>query len=313
MRYAAIDIGTVTCRLLVAHCSGTSVVPLARRAVITNLGEDVSLTGMLKPEAMQRVFTAVEGFLQVISEFEGATTLVAVATSASRDAKNTETFRAGLARLGVTLSVIPGEKEAALSFMGASADFENTPLIVSDIGGGSTEIIAGIAGQKPFFVHSFNIGCRRLTENFLTADPLNPDQVLRARHHIRTQFEPYFQQFRGADYSTAPLVSVAGTATSIVSMVHHMRTYDASRVHGAHVTQTELDCLYNELAITTLAQRKSRTGLQPERASVINSGIIIQQEVMRCAQATEFIASESDILQGIVLAAAQGDLNARAL
>lgn len=335
-RYAAIDIGTVTCRLLVGETDGRSVRPLARRAIITNLGEDVDATGVLKPEAMERVFCAVRGFLDIIAHYEsasstdkssnnvyeadentGATTgnaraaggmrIIAMATSAARDARNADEFATELAKMGVTLSVIPGEKEAALSFMGASMDFAGQPIIVTDIGGGSTEIIAGIAGQKPDFAHSFNIGCRRMTERFLTCDPLDSAQVQESRQWMRAAFEPYFQNIQQQGFHAAHVVSVAGTATSIVSMIERMEVYDSERVHGCTVTKQQLDQVFSELSVKTLDQRMHRVGLQPERASVINAGLIIQQEVLRAAGTNAFVASESDILQGIILTAARED------
>lgn len=335
-RYAAIDIGTVTCRLLVGETDGHSVRPLARRAIITNLGEDVDATGVLKPEAMERVFCAVRGFLDIIAHYEntsstgespdsahtadanagagagnaraaGGMRIIAMATSAARDAHNADEFAAGLAEMGVALSVIPGEKEAALSFMGASMDFAGQPIIVTDIGGGSTEIIAGIAGQKPDFAHSFNIGCRRMTERFLTCDPLDSTQVQESRQWVRAAFEPYFQNMQQQGFHAAHVVSVAGTATSIVSMIERMEVYDSNRVHGYTVTKQQLDQVFSELSVKTLDQRMHRVGLQPERASVINAGLIIQQEVLRAAGTNAFVASESDILQGIILTAARED------
>lgn len=355
-RYAAIDIGTVTCRLLIAECNGALVHPLVQRAVITNLGEDVDATHMLKPSAMERVFRTVEDYLNIISEFDKAskecgsvrantasslgaasehvvngnniiaaaehavgnsdtpspspschdvTRVIALATSAARDAHNASVFIEGLAQRGVSLSIIPGEKEAALSFLGASADFAGHPIIVTDIGGGSTEIIAGIAGQTPLFAHSFDIGCRRITERILTDDPLDATQVEKARQWIRGQFGPYFQKMSEAGFSAEHVVSVAGTATSIVSMIKRMEVYDSALVHGSSVNKDELDQLFCELSHMTLEQRMHRVGLQPQRASVICGGLIIQQEVLRAAQAHSFIASESDILQGVTLTTAR--------
>lgn len=305
-RFAAIDIGTVTCRLLVAESDGATVRELAKEAIITNLGEDVDATGMLQPQAMERVFNCVRGYLDIINSFEGPTRLTAMATSASRDASNAATFVAGLAEMGVALSVIPGEREAALSFMGASLDYAGEPIIVTDIGGGSTEVIAGIAGQEPLFAHSFNIGCRRITDRFLHSDPLTASEVEAGRQWVRQQFEPYFQQMQQAGFVPTRVVSVAGTATSVVSMRDRMEVYDSSLVHGATVTKDQLDLVFSELSAMTLEQRMQRVGLQPQRAGVINGGLIIQQEVLHAAQCNAFTASESDILQGIILTAARG-------
>ena len=146
-RYAAIDIGTVTCRMLVADIDGQGRLrELDREYEITNLGEGVDATGMLDPRAMERVAAAVGRYRRVLDSLSPAGSppiqVTAMATSAARDAGNADEFAALLARLGVELAVIPGQKEAALSFKGASSDFPGERLFVVDIGGGSTEVVA---------------------------------------------------------------------------------------------------------------------------------------------------------------------------
>lgn len=202
-RYAAIDIGTVTCRMLVADVDEAGRLhELDREYTITNLGEGVDATGVLKPAAMQRVADAVARFLDVLRGFatpeHPAITTRAMATSAARDARNADEFEALMAGLGVTLSVIPGEREAALSFAGASCDFRGERLLVVDIGGGSTEVIAGRAGSRPDRSHSFNIGCRRVTEKFFAADPPGAGELDRARAWVEEGMRPYFDELRGA-------------------------------------------------------------------------------------------------------------------
>lgn len=144
-RFAAIDIGTVTCRLLIADADDTGLHELYRACAITNLGEGVDATGVLTDAAMKRVDSQMDVFQHDIERFSAADTpvrVIAMATSASRDARNAADFVAMLARRGITLSVIPGDREAALSFLGASVDFPGKNLVVADIGGGSTELIA---------------------------------------------------------------------------------------------------------------------------------------------------------------------------
>ena len=205
-RYAAIDIGTVTCRMLVADVDEAGRLhELDREYTITNLGEGVDATGVLKPAAMQRVADAVARFLDVLRGFatpeHPAITTRAMATSAARDARNADEFEALMAGLGVTLSVIPGEREAALSFAGASCDFRGERLLVVDIGGGSTEVIAGRAGSRPDRSHSFNIGCRRVTEKFFAADPPGAGELERARAWVEEGMRPYFDELRGAGFA----------------------------------------------------------------------------------------------------------------
>lgn len=372
-RYAAIDIGTVTCRMLVADVDEAGIRELDREYAITNLGEGVDATGVLKPQAMERVAHVIDGYLRVLESYgvpdlastpssrpaviscedgEGICNaekdgkgvpirVMAMATSASRDAKNSAEFVDMLARRGVRLSVIPGEREAALSFLGASSDFAGENIVVVDIGGGSTEVVAGSAGREPFCARSFNIGCRRVTERFFAADPPSAEEAARARAWIRAEMEPFFEKIRrgcdsvcsgvdgigrsaptyvdtasqscagvaGNDSSAAPrLVAVAGTATSVVSVRDCMEVYDSARVHKAVVDRATLDEVCERLASLPLEERKRVVGLDPGRAPVIVAGLVILQEICSLAGVDSFTVSESDILHGIILDTARGRL-----
>lgn len=306
-RFAAIDIGTVTCRMLVADVEDGRIVELAKEYAITNLGEGVDATGVLKPEAMQRVGETISRYLQVRDSLAegGEVSTVAMATSASRDAKNSADFVAMLRDLGVELSVIPGEKEAELSFKGASGDFPGEGILVVDIGGGSTEVIAGVAGQAPVKAHSFNIGCRRVTERFLHANPPSEEELRAASDWVREEMRWYFDELAESGFVVDRLVAVAGTATSIVSMRESMEVYDSERVHKAVVALEELEKITRDLANMTLEQRECVVGLDPKRAPVIVAGLLILSEILKLAGVSSFTASESDILQGIILDSAK--------
>lgn len=205
-RYATIDIGTVTCRMLVADVDAAGIHELDREYAITNLGEGVDTTGFLKPCAMERVGRAIDEFMHVLERYGDSVCVKAVATSASRDAKNSAEFVDMLAGRGIRLSVLPGEREAALSFLGASGDFAGEGIAVVDIGGGSTEVVVGNAGRAPLFMHSFNIGCRRVTERFFDAetsrandapaDPPSAAAMKKARVWIRKEMQPFFDDVR---------------------------------------------------------------------------------------------------------------------
>ena len=264
---------------------------LDREYTITNLGEGVDATGVLKPAAMQRVADAVARFLDVLRGFatpeHPAITTRAMATSAARDARNADEFEALMAGLGVTLSVIPGEREAALSFAGASC--------------ASTEVIAGRAGSRPDRSHSFNIGCRRVTEKFFAADPPGAGELERARAWVEEGMRPYFDELRGAGFAPERLVAVAGTATTVVSIHERMEVYDTSRVHKAVITRPMLDGVADQLERVPLAQRERIVGLDPGRAPVIVAGMVILQTVLDLAGVDSFTVSESDILHGIIL------------
>lgn len=305
-RYAAIDIGTVTCRLFVADVSSIGkITELHRDAVICNLGVGVDKTGLLQPEAIERVGAAIENYMRVLEDLRPADgnpiSIKAVATSASRDAKNSGDFQERLAQAGLALDIIPGEREAALSFAGASSAFAGERVVVLDVGGGSTEVIAGLAGCDPDRAHSFNVGCRRVTERFFTADPPAPADIEDAARWIDEEFGAYLAQLDSDGLLDARMVAVAGTATSVVSMREKMEAYDSSLVHGSMVTRSDVDAQLAQLAALTVEQRKQVVGLHPDRAPVIVAGVLILQRIMQLTGIDQFTVSESDILQGIIL------------
>lgn len=308
-RYAAIDIGTVTARLLVVDVAEDGrLEELWRDQAICNLGVGVDKTGYLEPEAISRVQEVVSRFvakLEQLAPADGSDIVVtANATSASRDASNSGDFVAVLADLGIELQVIPGEKEAGLSFSGASSAFPGERVIVLDVGGGSTEIIAGQAGGVPQYAHSFNIGCRRVTERFFKQDPPTQSELDEAGAWISESMREYLDKVLGDGFAGCRVVAVAGTATSVVSMREQMEVYDSSRVHGAKVTRSDIDGMLAKLAPCTLEERKRVVGLDPGRAPVIVAGVLILQQIMQTAGLDAFTVSERDILHGIVLDAA---------
>lgn len=308
-RYAAIDIGTVTCRMLVADVDETGVHELAREYAITNLGEGVDATGALAPSAMQRVLSAIDSFLLVRNGLSASDNpvraTVAVATSAARDARNSADFVELLKSRGVDLSVIPGEREAALSFSGASLDFPGENLLVVDVGGGSTEIVFGVGGASPSCGRSFNVGCRRVTEKFLASDPPSAGEIERARRWVDDAFSRWFVEQGERVAAIDRVVAVAGTATTVVSIREEMERYDSKRVHGACVSRADLARIYDRLKALPLREREQVVGLDPKRAPVMVAGLLILRSVLDAAHADAFTVSETDILHGIVLAAAR--------
>lgn len=310
-RYGALDIGTVTCRLLVADVEDGRIIDVDKEYAITDLGVGVDATGRLSEAAIERVLACVDRYLEVLARYDTpehpVRRLIAMATSASRDAANGPEFAARLAERGVTLAVIPGSREAQLTFLGASSDFPGENLLVVDIGGGSTEVVAGRFGEDPIASHSFNIGCRRVTERFFRDDPPTAGQMDAARQWIRETMAPYFEGLATAGFAIDRVVAVAGTATSVVSIREAMEVYDSSRVHKAVVAAGELAAIEERLAAEPLEERKTTVGLDPKRAGVIVAGFVILEEVLALAGADAYTASESDILHGMIFEAARED------
>ena len=303
-RFAAIDIGTVTCRLLIADVEASGAIEEVRReTTICNLGVGVDETGRLAPDAIERVGVAIEHYVAALREEQlgdAPIPVKAVATSASRDAENAADFKARLAKSGLELDIIPGEREAALSFAGASSAFVGEQVVVLDIGGGSTEIIAGKAGDAPARARSFNVGCRRVTERFFHHDPPSTEELAQAGEWIDAEFADYLTELREAGLLGSRVVAVAGTATSVVSMREEMAVYDSSRVHGSTVSRADVEALLDRLANMTCEERRHVIGLDPGRAPVIVAGLVILGHIMDALGTDTFTVSERDILHGII-------------
>lgn len=314
MRVAAIDIGTVTSRLLIADVDHTGVHTVERTSVITNLGVGVDHTGMLDQQAIERTVAQVAQYKRDIDACAQAgkpvERIVALATSASRDAHNAEEFVGRLRDLGIELTVIPGEREAGLSFLGAANEFRGEDVVVSDIGGGSTEVVFGRADGAATDVvpkatiaarHSFNIGCRRMTERYFAADPPTKQELADARSWVMQEMKPFLSQGLPCER----LIAVAGTPTSVVAVRDRLVPYDRTKVHKAVVTRAQLDEVTEQICSLPLEERKKVPGLQPQRALVFPAGLVILTATMDLLGVDSFTASESDLLMGIVLDAAR--------
>lgn len=304
-RMAAIDIGTVTTRLLIADVEDGRVSPLFRRVSITQLGEGLAVTHRLSEAALERVIETIRGFQEDIRG-HGVEKTIAVATSAARDAENAGDLIARLSDAGVSLFVIPGEREAALTFRGNASSFPGADLLVADIGGGSTELVFGSATARQSTIdsaRSFDIGCRRMTDAFLISDPPTVAEREKLRQAVLSQMRPFF-----AALPRRPrrLIACAGTATTAVSVRDGMVVYDTAKVHGSRVTVAQLEEVASQLAGLTLAQRRDVVGLEPGRAPVIVAGMVIMQCVLELAATGDLTVSETDILQGILMDAYEG-------
>jgi len=304
-RLAAIDIGTVTTRLLVADVSEAGVVEVERSTDITHLGEGLTVTGRLSDAAMGRVADVIARYARTMRELD-VERFSAMATSASRDADNAEEFLARLAQHGVVPQVIPGDREAQLSFLGATSDMgEQEGLLVVDLGGGSTELILGHVREEGdgrvaeiVKARSIDVGSKRVTERFLPSDPPTASELAEARAWSVEQLRPYFDSLRDRPRL---MVALAGTATSLSAIRQELAVYDPVLVHCSCLTGSELADLLEMLAAMPLARRQHVPGLDPGRAPVIVAGALILETVVALAGLDSTLVSEHDILYGILL------------
>ncbi|MFN8125461.1 MAG: Ppx/GppA phosphatase family protein [Candidatus Nanopelagicales bacterium] len=297
---AAIDCGTNSIRLLVAEVAEGRLVDLDRRMTVVRLGEGVDRTGRLAPEALQRTFAACTDYGRIIDDL-GAARVRFVATSASRDADNAADFVAGVRDiLAVTPEVISGAEEARLSYIGATRGLPHAePVLVFDIGGGSTEFVLGDGGVRQSA--SVDMGCVRFHERYLSGDP--PTGLARLRQEAATLVE------RGT--AGMPLgevrdvVGLAGTVTTVAALAMGLPTYDSEAIHGARITTADAQRVAEELARLTLAEREALPVMHPGRADVIVSGAAILSEILTGVGADSFVAGEHDILDGIAWSLAE--------
>lgn len=308
LRRAAIDIGTVSTRLLVADVSGEGKISeILRRTLVTHLGENLTSTGRLSNEAMTRVVDVVEGFLRDCARL-GAEDIFAIATSAARDAANGEALLHKLEQLGARPEIVSGSREALLSFTGATYELDDEDILVADLGGGSTELILGTVegagesrGVDVDAARSIDVGSRRVTEMFLHSDPPARDEMDEAEGWVAEEMRPFFDGLRERPRS---LIALAGTATALSAIKQGLETYDSSLVHGTKLSGGDLSNLKEDLASVALEDRLRIPGLDPGRAPVIVAGALILETVLGLAGLDSVTVSEHDILYGMVLSKA---------
>jgi exopolyphosphatase/guanosine-5'-triphosphate,3'-diphosphate pyrophosphatase len=296
---AAIDCGTNSTRLLVADAHGR---PLERLMRITRLGQGVDSTGRLAPEAIDRCVAVLGEYRQVMDRLGVGRGRLA-ATSAARDAANGADFLARAGEVtGLEPELLTGIDEGRLSLAGAVADLDpaDGPFLVLDIGGGSTELVAGDGPDDPGLAAvSLQLGCVRLSERFFDDDPPSAAQLAAARQEVAGQLEravAAHPRFTGA----RRLVGLAGTVSTLASVQLGMAHYDRDLVHHAVLTSADVHRWYEVLAGDTAAERLARPGMVEGRQDVIVGGALILDEVMARLGFAECLVSEADILDGLV-------------
>ena len=289
-RVAAVDLGTNSTRLLVADVEAGRLEEVERRLAITRLGEGVDERGRLLPVPVARVRNVLSEFRRE-AESLGVERVLAVATSAVRDAENGEAFLGEVEwSYGFATRLLDGGEEAALAFRGVSVErVLPAGTLVLDVGGGSTEL--SVDGRDAV---SLDVGSVRLTERFLVSDPPAAEELETAATYVRSLL-PALRP-TGA-------IGVAGTITSLAAL--ELGAYDPELVHGFVLTRRSVEAQLQRLAALPVEERRELPGLEPGRAPVIVSGALIVREVLRAYDLDELEVSEHDLLDGVALAAAE--------
>jgi exopolyphosphatase/guanosine-5'-triphosphate,3'-diphosphate pyrophosphatase len=297
MRVAAVDCGTNSIRLLIADIDGENFREVHRDMQVVRLGQGVDKNKAFAPEAIERTLAATAEYADVMRR-KGVERVRFCATSATRDASNRDLFIEGVENiLGIAPEVIPGSEEAALSFMGASRELgqELAPFLVVDIGGGSTEFVLG--NQSVLSAKSVNIGCVRMSERHLTSQPPSKAQIEAATADIDRAIS---QAAAEVDFDAArTLIAVAGTATTVAAAALGLEVYDRFSIHLSRISADKVHEVAQMFASMNREEIAALGYMHPGRVDVITSGALVLARVMELTGALEFIASESDILDGI--------------
>jgi exopolyphosphatase / guanosine-5'-triphosphate,3'-diphosphate pyrophosphatase len=294
------DCGSNSTRLLVADAEGRA---LERDMRITRLSQGVDASGTLTPDAMGRTFDALSHYREVCDGFEVTKGLL-VATSAVRDASNRSAF---LSRahdiVGIEVRVLSGDEEAAFSFAGATSDLDesDTPTMIVDVGGGSTELALTVRGELRSY--SMQLGCVRVSERALGRGVVTPESDLAARSMIGAELDVAFRAVPEFDrvVGNVRLIGLAGTVATLAQLDAGLSAYDRAAVHHRILTRATVQEWRDRLARETPAERLTHPGMVVGREDVLTAGLYVLDAVMGRLGVEELLSSESDILDGIVL------------
>ena len=302
-RHAAIDCGTNSIRILIADVIDGRVVDVVREMRTVRLGEGVDASGEFSAAALQRTFMACEEYADLLAQYPVESARF-IATSASRDVSNRADFVKGVQdRLGITVEVIAGTEEAELSFLGAVRGLDpaliSNPVLVADIGGGSTEYVLGNAATGEISAAtSVNIGCVRMTERHLHADPPELEEVAAAVADVDAHLTKVLEVIPPGSFAT--FVGLAGSVTTVAAMAMDLPVYDAEVIHGSVITRAQVKSVTTRLWDRPRADRAAFGFMHPGRVDVIAGGSLVLCRTMQAYDLDQVVVSEADLLDGIV-------------
>ncbi len=293
-KYAAIDIGTNSTRLLIATVNQGRIISREKHLITTRMGQGVDENKIINVETILRNLGALKEF-KALSESKGVEDFIVFGTSALRDAKNAEEF-IDLAKkdLDLNVNILDGQEEAQYAFLGVSEQFKGEPFIIMDVGGGSTELVCASNGRIINSI-SFNMGAVRMTERFIKNDPpLNEE--------IRSITEFVHETLRGTYNMEEPftIIGVGGTATTLSQIDQEMEEYTPQKIHNSEIFAKNIDHMIKKFISLKDEDRKKIIGLSPKRSDVITAGAIIVSEVLKRYKKDSFKVSDYDNLEGAI-------------
>jgi exopolyphosphatase/guanosine-5'-triphosphate,3'-diphosphate pyrophosphatase len=306
-RLAGIDIGTLTCRLLIADLTEDGALKeICAQRRILRLGEGVDRTKQLSDSAMDRVIACLKEWREIVESHQAGACAV-VATSAVRDAANRRVFLERVkGEAGFDVEIITGEEEARRTLLGIRSGLPPgvTDVLALDIGGGSTEFILDRPGQAPI-VRSINIGVVRLCERVLKQDPPTAEEIDQARKWVRRETLSAIEEMN--HYRSAAFVGTAGTITALAAMAQKLPTYDPVLIHNYTLTLETVRELEQTLLSRKKADRIGLPGLEQNREEVIAAGAIIVRTVMETLGMSEVLVCDLGLREGVLIDLARRD------
>lgn len=295
MKVAALDLGSNTSLLLIAEVEAGKITQVYHdECRLTRLGQGVDEKREFHPEALARAEECLRHYGEVIGKHKPER-VMAVATSAARDVKNREDLFTIAAKYSIPLKVISGDMEASVTFKGALSNLVSSQECrVIDVGGGSTEIICG-TGEGRLVGQSLDLGCVRLTEQFISQQPIAENEIFQMRESVQAQLGSLKPEIKS---SKGPLVAVAGTPTTLAAVILGVE-FDAEKIHGFEISLEALEQWLTQLAAMTLAERSKLPGMEPLRADVIVTGLVILGEVTRYLGGSSFLVSTRGVRYGL--------------
>ena len=300
MKIGTIDIGTNSMRLLIADYTDNKIEKRTKYINTTRRGQGVDKEGYITKDAMERNLRALKEFSDKCKE-EQCHKVYCMGTSALRDSKNGQEFVNKAKELtDIDVNIICGEEESSLGFMGVLEGTEGDKkedILVIDIGGGSTEFIVGNEeGIK--FCESENVGALRMTEKFITTDPISDEDFNAMTSFIEETISSTIDKLNTMNISK--IVGIGGTITSLSAMNQQLEVYSMEKIHNSEVTKKDLEKILQNLKMMTLNDKKTLKGLQPKRADIITAGVKILNIVMEKLEFEKIMVSEYDNLEGLM-------------
>lgn len=304
-RIAALDLGSLTVRLAIAERTRPGQFRLLlHRREITGLGRGLAQTGELAPEGMDRTLAALGNFCQVMADYQ-VEHYRAVATHAVRAARNGPAFLARVrATLGLTVQVLAPEEEARLSLQGVlsvlAPQYLQAPVLVFDVGGGSSEFALVRPGQEPRFA-SQPLGVLTLSQAHPVGDPPQPEKVAALHQEITKKLSLFRDQTFTPDLIVSPrLVGTAGAVTTLAAIHLKLRDYDPNKVNNLVMTKAELAALAELISSLPESERAQLPGIEPAKAGVMVAGALIILTILKVFKQDSLVVIDAGLLEGVL-------------